>query len=153
MLALNTRCFTTVGMWSGWIQLQPLHTGTRSNLQYPSTFSFWMCHCSLHFKIWKCDGLDYNDEYIGKSSRTYGEMYNEHLWAPLPINGHHITTDYLTNMDNISIIGGHGFARTTKQYMQIRVNNPTSTRNIGKYNLPHIWDGVMANTSELRIKH
>ena len=35
----------------------------------------------------------------------------------------------------------------------IRVNNPTLNRSMGKYNLQHIWDGMLFNTPELRIKN
>ena len=28
----------------------------------------------------------------------------------------------------------------------IRVNNPTLNNNVGKFNLPHIWDRVLINT-------
>ena len=34
----------------------------------------------------------------------------------------------------------------------IRVNNPTLNRNIGKFNLHHIWDIVLLNTPGLEIK-
>ena len=40
--------------------------------------------------------------------------------------------------------------KTSKRY--IRVNNPSLNRNIGKYHLPHIWDEVLFNISELKIK-
>ena len=33
----------------------------------------------------------------------------------------------------------------------IRVNNPTLNRNIGKFNLHHIWDRVFLNTPGLKI--
>ena len=33
----------------------------------------------------------------------------------------------------------------------IRVKNPTFNRNIGKYNLHHIWDRVLLNTPDLKI--
>ena len=32
------------------------------------------------------------------------------------------------------------------------VNNPTLNRNIGKFNLPHIWDRVLLNTPGLTFK-
>ena len=32
------------------------------------------------------------------------------------------------------------------------VNNPTLNRNIGKFNLPHIWDRVLLNTPDLTLK-
>ena len=42
--------------------------------------------------------------------------------------------------------------RTIKEGLYIRVNNPSPNRNVGKYHLPHIWDEVLFNTSELKMK-
>ena len=42
--------------------------------------------------------------------------------------------------------------RTIKKAPYISVNNPSLNRNIGKYHLPHIWDEVLFNTSEYKIK-
>ena len=36
-----------------------------------------------------------------------------------------------------------GFARTINETIFIRVNNLTLNRNTDKYNLSHIWDGVL----------
>ena len=36
-------------------------------------------------------------------------------------------------------------------YLYITVINPSLNRNIGKYHLPHIWDEVLYNTSELKL--
>ena len=36
--------------------------------------------------------------------------------------------------------------------MFIRVNNPSLNRNIGKYHLPHMWDEVLINNIELKLK-
>ena len=43
-------------------------------------------------------------------------------------------------------------ARTIKESIYIRVNNPTLNRNISKFNLHHIWDRVLLNTPGLKIK-
>ena len=43
-------------------------------------------------------------------------------------------------------------ARTIKEAIHIRVNNPTLNMNVGKYNLPHIWDKVLFAIPELKIK-
>ena len=43
-------------------------------------------------------------------------------------------------------------ARTIKESKYIRVNNPTLNRNIGKFNLHHMWDRVLLNTPRLKIK-
>ena len=50
-------------------------------------------------------------------------------------------------MENFKIIGREesSLART----MYIRVNNPTLNRNIGKNNIPHIWDRVLYIIPEL----
>ena len=47
----------------------------------------------------------------------------------------------------------HGLARTTKESIYIRVYNPTLNRNVGKYNLHHIWDRVLFNTPDLKINN
>ena len=33
---------------------------------------------------YKCDRVNYNEENIGESSRTFGERFKEHLKAPSP---------------------------------------------------------------------
>ena len=48
--------------------------------------------------------------------------------------------------------GGHNLARNIKESIYIRVNNPTLNNNIGKFNLPHIWDRVLLNTKGLNLK-
>ena len=60
-----------------------------------------------------------------------------------------------TNPDNFTIIGreDHGLARTIKESIYIRVNNPTPNRKVGKYNLHHIWDRVLFNTPDLKISN
>ena len=42
--------------------------------------------------------------------------------------------------------------RTIKEAIYIRVNDPSLKRNVGKYHLPHVWDEVLANISELKFK-
>ena len=39
-----------------------------------------------------------------------------------------------------------------RESIYIRVNNPSLNKNIGKYHLPHIWDEVLFNISELKLK-
>ena len=43
---------------------------------------------------------------------------------------------------NFSIVGreDHNLMRLIKESIYIRVNNPSLNRDIGKYQLPHIWD-------------
>ena len=47
----------------------------------------------------------------------------------------------------------HDLARTIKESIFIRVNNPTLNRNVGKYNLHHVWDRVLSNTFDLKINN
>ena len=42
-------------------------------------------------------------------------------------------------------------ARTIKESIYIRVNNPNLNQNTVKYNLRHIWDRVLFNTSGLKL--
>ena len=73
----------------------------------------------------------------------------ECLKAPSPIQ------DQQTTIDNFSIVGreGNGFARTIKDSIYVRVNNPTLNKSIGKHNLPHVWGGILVNIPELQFKH
>ena len=102
---------------------------------------------------YRCGRTECNEEYIGQSSRTFEERFKEHLKAPSPIYEHDNTTGHKTSVENFKIIGreGHGISRTIQEAIYIRVNNPTLNRNVGKYNLPHIWDKVLFNTPELKI--
>ena len=66
----------------------------------------------------QCGDLDCNDEYIGETSRTFGERYKEHLKAPSAIHHHSNQTGHPTNQSNFKIIGreGHKLARDIKEY-------------------------------------
>ena len=102
----------------------------------------------------KYNRVDCDDEYIGESSRTFGERYKEHLKAPSPIYDHHRITVHETSIENFSIVGreDQNLIRAIKEAIYIRVNNPSLNKNIGKYHLPHIWDEVLLNNSELKLK-
>ena len=82
------------------------------------------------------------------------ERYKEHLKAPSPIFEHHNINGYITTVKNFRIIAreGQNMARAIKEAIYIRGNNPTLNRNIGKYNLPHIWNKVMFPISKLKTK-
>ena len=101
-----------------------------------------------------CNNLGCDDEYIGETSRTFGERYKEHLKAPSAIHQHSTLTGHPTNQNNFQIIGreGHNLARNIKESIYIRVNNPSLNNNIGKFNLSHIWDRVLLNTKGLTLK-
>ena len=102
----------------------------------------------------RCHKIEFDDEFIGEPSRTFEEQYKEHLKAPSPIFEHQNTTGHTTTMENFKIISREeqNMARSIKEEIYIRVNNPTIDRNIGNYNLPHIWDKVLFSISELKTK-
>ena len=103
---------------------------------------------------YQCNNLGCDDEYIGETSRTFGERYKECLKAPSAIHHHSTLTGHTTNHNNFQIIGreGHNLARNIKESIYIRVNNPSLNNNIGKFNLSHLWDRVLLNTKGLTLK-
>ena len=124
-----------------------------------------MCHPKIKTPMEKkigiiywywCQELECDNEYI-KESSTFRvgskntSKYLTHTWPP----DHQTTIGHPTTLDNFSIVGrkGKGFARTIKESIFIRENNPTLIKNIGKYNLPHIWNEVLNNTPELQLEN
>ena len=65
----------------------------------------------------KCNRVDCDDEYIGESSRTFGERFKEHLKAPSPIYDHYKNTGHSTTIENFSIVGreDHNLTRAIKK--------------------------------------
>ena len=57
---------------------------------------------------YQCGDLGCDDEYIGETSRTFGERYKEHLKAPSAIHHHSSQTGHTTNQNNFQIIGREG---------------------------------------------
>ena len=103
---------------------------------------------------YKYDRLECDEEYIGETARTFGERYKEHLKAPSPIYDHFNISGHNMTLNNFSIVGReeHNLSRLIKESMFIRVNSPSLNKNIGKYHLPHIWDEVLINNIELKLK-
>ena len=102
---------------------------------------------------YQCGDLTCDNEYIGETSRTFGERYKEHLKDPSPIHHHNNQTNHPINHNIFKIIGreGHHLSRYIKESIFIKVNNPTLNTNVGKFNLPHIWDRVLINTPGLKL--
>ena len=101
----------------------------------------------------QCRELMCDKEYIGETSRTFGERFKEHLNEPSPIHNNSCITGHTTTQEIFQIIGreDHGIARTIHKSIYIRVNNPNLNRNIGKFNLQNTWDRVLFNTPGLKI--
>ena len=76
------------------------------------------------------------------------------MTAPSPIYDHFNITGHEVSLDNFSIVGreDQSLARTIREAMLIRVNDPSLNRNIGKYQLPHIWNEVLVKSPELKLK-
>ena len=102
---------------------------------------------------YKCGRVDCEEEYIGESGRTFDERFREHMRVPSPINDHHITGHELS-LENFTMVGreDQSIARVIKDAILIRANDPSLNRNIGKYQLPHIWDEVLVKPPELKLK-
>ena len=68
---------------------------------------------------YQCGDLGCNDEYIGETSRTFGERYKEHLKEPSPIHQCSNLTGHPTSHNNFQLIGreGHNLARNIKESM------------------------------------
>ena len=82
---------------------------------------------------YQCGDLGCDDEYLGETSRTFGERYKKHLKAPLAIHHHINQTGHPTSHNNFQTIGrkGHNLARNIKE----------ST-----------WDRFLLNTKGLNLK-
>ena len=102
----------------------------------------------------RCSRANCEEEYIGESGRTFAERFREHMKAPSPIHDHYNITGHEVSLDNFSTVGreDQNIARTIKEAILIRVNDPSLNRNIGKYWLPHIWDEVLVKSPELKFK-
>ena len=101
-----------------------------------------------------CGRVNCEEEYIGESGRTFAKRLREHMMTPSPIHDHHNTTAHNFFLENLSIVGREhqNIARSTKEAILIRVNDPSLNGNIGKYQLPHIWDEVLIKSPQLKLK-
>ena len=93
--------------------------------------------------------------YKDESAGTCGKKFKEHLKESSPIYCNQSTTGHTATLDNFNIVAreGQNYARMIKEYIFIRVNNPTLNGNIVKYNLSHVWDDSLFNTPELKFKN
>ena len=109
--------------------------------------------CGVIYR-YKWNRVECDEDYIGESVRTFAERFKEHQKAPSPIYDHYNTSGHTVAIDNFSIVGreDQNLMKTIKEALCIRVNNASLNRNIGKYHLSHIWDGVLFNIPELKLK-
>ena len=104
--------------------------------------------------IYHCDRVECDEEYIAESSRTFDERFKEYLETPCPIYDHYHTTGQNVALDNFTIVRreDQNLCIWITGALYIRVHNLYLNQNIGKYHLLHIWDEVLHDTSELKLK-
>ena len=75
-----------------------------------------------------------------------------HLSQTSPIQAHRQLTGQQLSHNSFNILGREcqDLIRLIKESIYIRVNNPTLNRNIGKFQLNHIWDRVLFSTLKLK---
>ena len=100
---------------------------------------------------YRCPHINCTKQYIGESGRTLGDISKEHLKAPSPLYLHTTTSGHLVSPECFSIVDREpqGLTRNIKEAMYIKVNDPSLNRNIGKFQLPPIWDQVLKDTPSL----
>ena len=97
----------------------------------------------------KCPHINCPKEYIEESGRKSVDRLKEHLSAPSSIHQHSNTKGYPISPDCFTIIHkeSQGITRNIKEAMYILVNDPSLNRNLGKCQLPHLWDHILQDTS------
>ena len=79
----------------------------------------------------------------------------KNTWRPSsPLYDHYNTTGHATTVDNFSMVGMEekNHAWSVKEAIFIWVNDPSLNKNIGNYQLPHIWDEVLVSLPEPKLK-
>ena len=128
------------------------HT-TKDLLMYPKDKGNILQKSGVIYRF-RCGRVHCDEEYIGESGRTFANRFREHMKAPSPTHDHHNITGHEVSLDSFSMVGreDQSIARTIKELIFIRVNDPSLNRNIGKYQLPHIWDEILVKSPELEFK-
>ena len=103
---------------------------------------------------YKCPQINCPSAYIGESGRSLGERVKEHFKAPSPIHLHSTTIGHPMDPEQFSIVHKevNSQSRTIKEAMLIWVQDPTLNRNLGKYQLPHIWDHLLMASPTLQCR-
>ena len=102
----------------------------------------------------ECPHIKCPEAYIGESGMPLGDRIKEHLKAPLPFTTIAVFTGHQLSPECFNIIHQEtqGPSRNIKEAMFIRVNDPSLNRNLGKYQLPHIWDNFLQDKPMLQVK-
>ena len=100
----------------------------------------------------KCHGCE--DSYIGESGRIFKDRFRDHNREPSPVYLHRVHSGHPPPTEqDVDILAQEPNAtkRLFKEAMFIRVHNPILNRNVGKYQLPHIYDNLIKHNEELKI--
>ena len=94
---------------------------------------------------YQCPHINCSSSYIGESGRSLGERVKEHLKAPSPIHLHSATSGHPLDPNQFNIVHKevNSQSRTIKEAMFICIQDPPLNRNLGKYQLLHIWDQLL----------
>ena len=98
--------------------------------------------CQLIFICSRC----YCHSFCGRCCCHYYDLYWQMLLPYSLLADVVAIVHFATRREDQNLI------RTITEALYIRVNNPSLNKNIGKYHLPHIWDEVLCNSPELRLK-
>ena len=103
---------------------------------------------------YQCPHTNCSSTYIGESGRTLGDRIKEHFKAPSPIHQHSSTTGYPMDPNQFSTLHKevNSQPRNIKEAMFICIQDPPLNRNLGKYQLPHIWDHLLQASPTLQHK-
>ena len=87
--------------------------------KYPMLTKSWVIYS------YNCGRVECDEEYIGESSRTFGDRFKEHQQAPSPIFDHFNTTGHIISVENFNTVGreDQNLRRAIKEALYIRVNN------------------------------
>ena len=113
-----------------------------------------LCTGNPHIQTSTCSGIVTITSQPNLVSSTPSPIGPQQCVASLSCSNRKRTTSGRLS-PNANILNGlwtrwrHNLARNIKESIYIRVNNPTFNNNIGKFNLPHIWDRVLLNTKGL----
>ena len=103
---------------------------------------------------YKCPQINCPSTYIGESGRSLGERVKEHFKPPSPIHLHSTITGHPMDPEQFSIVHKevNSQSRTIQEAMFIQVQDPTLNRNLGKYQLSHIWDHLLMASPTLQCR-
>ena len=102
----------------------------------------------------KCAEVSVRRITLGSLQGPLGKRLKEHLRALPPFYNHANIKGHQTSVVNFTTVGreSHKVTRTIKDTINIRINDATLNRNIGKYQMLHIWNEILFSAQDLKLK-